>query len=158
MISLIVAHDQNRVIGANNDLPWYIPEELKYFKRMTINKPVIMGRKTFESIGKALPKRRNIVVTRNKSYKADDIETVPNVEAALALVANEPEVMVIGGAKIFEIVLPVADRLYITYIDYSFEGDTYFPKYDNFTLVSKEEPITAPDGYTYQYMIFEKKR
>ncbi|WP_042473242.1 dihydrofolate reductase [Bacillus ndiopicus] len=156
MISLIVAHDKNRVIGYENKMPWHLPGELKYFKEMTMGKPIIMGRKTFESIGKALPGRRNIVITRNASYGAENIEVVTNLDDALQLVKDEPEIMIIGGEQIFKLALEVADRLYITEIDYAFKGDTYFPAYEGWQLVSKLEPVQAEEGYYFTYCIFEK--
>lgn len=159
MISLIVAHDKNRVIGHENKLPWYLPGDLKYFKEQTMGKPMIMGRKTFESIGKPLPGRRNIVVTRNVFYNQEGIEVATSVEEALKLAGNVEEIMVIGGEQIFKETLPIADRLYITLIDHTFEGDTYFPKYENdWKLVSTSEPIEANDGYTFTYCIFERNK
>ena len=156
MISLIVAHDKNRVIGYENGMPWHLPGDLKYFKEMTIGKPVIMGRKTFESIGRPLPGRRNIVITRNKDYHAEGIETVASLDEALALTHGAEEQMIIGGEQIFTMALPLADKLYITLIDHEFTGDTFFPAYDGWTLTSSREPITAPEGYTFTYCIYEK--
>lgn len=156
MISLIVAHDKNHVIGYENDMPWHLPGDLQYFKEMTMGKPIIMGRKTFESIGRPLPGRRNIVITRNESYAAEGIETVSSLDAALALVKDVPEIMIIGGAQIFEQSLALADKLYITLIDHEFKGDTYFPKYDGWRLTSSREPIQSDDGYTFRYCLFEK--
>ncbi|KYG91974.1 dihydrofolate reductase [Metasolibacillus sp. FSL H7-0170] len=156
MISLIVAHDKNRVIGYENQMPWHLPGELKYFKEMTMGKPIIMGRKTFESIGRALPGRRNIIITRNASYKADNIEVVTSLDEALQLVKDEPEIMIIGGEQIFKLALEVADRLYITEIDYAFAGDTYFPAYEDWKLISKREPVQAKEGFYFTYCIFEK--
>lgn len=158
MISLIVAHDENRVIGYENKMPWHLPGELKYFKEQTMGKPVIMGRKTFESIGKPLPGRRNIVISRNAAYQYDGIEVVTSIEEALSLVSDVPEVMIIGGEQIFRMALPIADRLYITKIEHSFEGDTYFPTYDEWQQVVEREPIQTDNGYTYQYLIFERKK
>lgn len=156
MISLIVAHDENRVIGYENAMPWHLPGDLQYFKKMTMGKPVIMGRKTFESIGRPLPGRRNIVITRNADYKQEGIETVGSLEEAYALVHDAPEIMVIGGEQIFKLALPDADRLYITKINATFKGDTYFPSYPEFQEVSCEEPIVSGNGFTFQYCIFEK--
>ena len=156
MISLIVAHDNNRVIGYENAMPWHLPGDLQYFKQVTMGKPIIMGRKTFESIGRPLPGRSNIVITRNENYAAEGIETVSSLDAALALVEGVEEVMIIGGEQIFTQSLPIADRLYITLIDYEFTGDTYFPAYDEWKLVSSQEPLTAPEGFTYQYCIYER--
>lgn len=159
MISLIVAHDKNRVIGHENQMPWHLPEELKYFKKMTMGKPIIMGRKTFESIGRPLPGRRNIVITRNPEYKVEGVEVVDSLEKALKLTKDAEEVMIIGGEQIFKLALPFTDRLYITYINHEFKGDTFFPEYDlnEWKLVSQSEPQETEDGYTYTYQIFEKK-
>ena len=158
MISLIVAHDKQRIIGYENGMPWHLPGDLKYFKDQTMGKPVIMGRKTFESIGRPLPGRRNIVITRNEQYKADGIEVVASLDEALALAGNVPEIMIIGGEQIFRLALPIADRLYVTVIDYSFVGDTYFPEYESeFVEVSAQEPVIAPEGYSFQYRIFERQ-
>ncbi|MER1987552.1 MAG: dihydrofolate reductase [Solibacillus sp.] len=156
MISLIVAHDKNRVIGYENDMPWHLPGDLQYFKEMTMGKPILMGRKTFESIGRPLPGRRNIVITRNDAYDAEGIETAPSLEAALALVRDAEEIMVIGGEQIFTQALPLAEKLYITLIDHEFVGDTYFPAYDGWELTKKGEPNMAPEGYTFTYCMFQK--
>lgn len=158
MISLIVAHDKNRVIGFENKMPWHLPGDLKYFKETTMGKPMIMGRKTFESIGKPLPGRRNIVITRNKNYHAEGIEVVTSLDEAIELAGNVEEIMIIGGEQIFKLTLDKADRLYITYIDYEFKGDTYFPSYgQEWDFISSNEPITTPEGYSFQYRIYEKK-
>ena len=158
MISLIVAHDTNYVIGYENGMPWHLPGDLKYFKEKTMGKPMIMGRKTFESIGRPLPGRRNIVITRDENYQANGIEVVTSLEGALALSGDVPEIMIIGGEQIFRLSMDIADRLYITKINHSFNGDTYFPNYEqDFVQVSSAEPETAPDGYTFQYEIFERK-
>lgn len=158
MISLIVAHDEQRVIGYENGMPWHLPGDLKYFKEQTMGKPIIMGRKTFESIGKPLPGRRNIVITRNESYSAEGVEIVASLDEALSLVGEVPEIMIIGGEQIFRLALPIADRLYVTVIHHSFEGDTFFPEYEaEFEEVSAQAPVTAPEGYTFQYRIYERK-
>lgn len=158
MISLIVAHDKNRVIGYENTMPWHLPGDLKYFKETTMGKPLIMGRKTFESIGRPLPGRRNIVITRNKEYEHEGIEVVSSLEDALKLAGDVEEIMVIGGEQIFKLTLPIADRLYVTLINHEFEGDTYFPEYgDEWKVVSKSELQHAKEGYTFQYVVFERK-
>ncbi len=159
MISLIVAHDHNHVIGYENGMPWHLPGDLQYFKQKTMGKPMIMGRKTFESIGRPLPGRRNIVVTRDANYRADGIETATSIEEALALAGDVPEIMIIGGEQIFRLSMELTDRIYITKINHSFKGDTFFPTYtDDFVLVSSQEPETAPEGYTFQYQIFERRQ
>ena len=156
MISFIVAHDKNRVIGYQNGMPWHLPGELKYFKEMTMGKPIIMGRKTFESIGSPLPGRRNIVITRNAHYQAEGIDVVGSLEEALALVKDAPEIMIIGGAQIFEKAMAIADKLYVTLINHEFPGDTYFPLYEGWKKTSEQPAILAPEGYSYQYYIFER--
>lgn len=130
ILSMIVAHADNRVIGKDNDMPWHLPADLAYFKKTTLGKPIIMGRKTYESIGRPLPGRKNIVISRDKNYSAEGIETVTSVEEALALVSEVEEVMVIGGGAIYQHCLPAAQRLYITHIEADIDGDTYFPDYD----------------------------
>lgn len=126
-LSLIVAMTENRVIGLDNQMPWHLPADLAWFKQNTLGKPVIMGRKTFESIGRALPKRRNIVLSR-RGLAAENIEWVTSLECALALVANEPEVMIIGGGHLFAETLTIAERLYLTEIQTQLAGDTFFPE------------------------------
>lgn len=127
IVSLIVAMARNRVIGIGGRLPWHFSEDLKYFKRLTMSKPIIMGRKTFESIGKPLPGRVNIVVTRNQNYAAEGVTVVGSLQSAIAHVADFEEVFVIGGEEIFKLALPAAHRVYLTVIDAEFEGDTFFP-------------------------------
>ncbi len=129
MISIIVAMGRNRVIGKDNDLIWHLPADLKHFKETTMGKPVIMGRKTFESIGKPLPGRTNIVVTRNSQYKAKECLVAHSLEKALEMVSDKAEVFIAGGGEIYREAIPLADRMHITIIDHSFEGDTYFPEF-----------------------------
>lgn len=131
ILSLIVAMDEDRVIGRDGAMPWHLPADLKHFKETTLGKPVIMGRKTFESIGRALPGRRNIVLSRNPEYGAEGCETVASLEDALALCAGADEVMVIGGEKVFAETLPLADRIYLTRVHGHFHGDTRFPAFDH---------------------------
>lgn len=156
MISLIVAFDKNQVMGYENTMPWHLPGDLKYFKEQTMGKPMIMGRKTFESIGRPLPGRRNIIITRNSNYAAEGIETVSSLEEAIALAGDVPEIMIIGGEQIFKLSLPIANKLYITHIDYEFKGDTFFPPFEGWTVTSCQEKIEAPEGFTFQYCIYEK--
>lgn len=130
IISLVVAHADNRIIGKNNQMPWHLPADLAHFKRVTLNKPVVMGRKTFESIGRPLPQRRNIVISRNADFSATGVEVVSSLDAALQAVSQEPEVMIIGGGSIYQAAIAFADKLYITKIALAVEGDTQFPAYD----------------------------
>ena len=158
MISLMVAHDPNYVIGKDNALPWHIPEDLAYFKNHTVGKGMVMGRNTYESIGRPLPKRRNIIVTRNKAYRAEGADVVHTLEDAIRLAKEvHEEVMVIGGEQIFRTVLPTADRLYITLIHKNFDGDTYFPQYgEDWKLVS-ESPQHMSGDIPFSYLVFERK-
>lgn len=159
MISLIVAHDPNRVIGQDNEMPWHIPGDLAYFKEKTMGKAIVMGRKTFESIGRVLPGRKNIIITRNSSYKAEGADVVTNLPDAVALAKNyHDEVMIIGGEQIFRAILPKADRLYVTFIEQSFEGDTFFPPYGKeWVLVDTSEKMETSEGIHYVYLVYEKK-
>jgi dihydrofolate reductase len=122
--TLVAAFDKNRLIGADNDLPWYLPADLKIFKKNTLNKPILMGRKTCESLKKPLPRRVNWVLTRQQDYQRDGFKIIHDWQH----LKSENEIMVIGGARIFELLLPEADKMIITHIEAEFEGDTYFPK------------------------------
>lgn len=162
-ISLIAAVDENFLIGAKNKLPWYLPADLKHFKKLTTGHHIIMGRKTHDSIGKPLPERVNIVITRNKDYKSEGSIIINTIDEALRFAekAGEQEVFVIGGEQIFSIALPLADRLYLTKIHNKFKGDIYFPSVDlkEWQLVSEEK--YRKDGknrYAYDFLVFEKKR
>lgn len=169
-ISLVWAMAENRVIGRNNNLPWHLSEDLKYFKRITMGKPIIMGRKTFDSIGKALPGRTNIVVTRNSDFQADNIKVVSSLEEARELCEHfsaidgshdgRAEVMVIGGAQIYALALPMADRLYLTEVHAEVEGDAFFPAFDRsaWQEVAREDfEASGPNPYNYSFLILEKK-
>lgn len=160
MISYIVAHDPNLVIGKDNQLPWHLPGDLAYFKKQTMGKAMVMGRKTFESIGRPLPGRLNIVVTRNPDYCADGAVVVNSIEEAMSRAEEyAPEVMVIGGAGLFNELMERADRLYITLIKQPFDGDTYFPDYkEGWVLVSQSEEHESCDGIRYDYRIYERKQ
>ena len=156
-ISLIVAQSKNNVIGKNNQLPWHLPADLQHFKQITMGKPIIMGRKTFESIGKPLPGRNNIVISRNQQLSIPGCTVFHSIESALAAMKAEPEVMIIGGADLFLQALPLAHRIYLTVIDAEFEGDTFFPVLDAkvWTLVS--EALHLPDEknrYSYRFLVY----
>lgn len=143
---MIAAMANNRVIGLDNKMPWHLPGDLQHFKKVTSGKPVIMGRKTFESIGRPLPGRRNIIITRNKDYHASGIETVTTPEAALELVNDVAEVMIIGGGNIYQQFLAQAQRLYLTFIDLDVEGDTQFPDYKSVANWQiEDEMLMTPD-------------
>jgi dihydrofolate reductase len=127
IVSLVVAMTRNRVIGRDNTLPWRLPEDLKHFKAVTLGKPVLMGRKTFESIGKPLPGRTNIVLTRDRRWKAPGTVVVHSLDAALASAGEAAELAGIGGAEIFRLLIPMASRIYLTRIHADIPGDTLFP-------------------------------
>jgi dihydrofolate reductase len=130
-VNIIVARSRNGVIGKQNRIPWRLPEELAHFKRTTMGHPIVMGRKTWESLGRALPGRRNVVVSRNPQHAADGAEVVDSLASALARCADAAEVFVIGGAALYAEALPLADRLIVTEIDAEFDGDVYFPPLDH---------------------------
>jgi dihydrofolate reductase len=129
-VSLIVAVARNGVIGRDGDLPWRIPADLRFFKQVTMGKPIVMGRKTFESIGRALPGRTNIVVTRDPDFNAADVRIARSLKDALAIAGDADEAMVIGGAQIYALALPRADRIYLTEVDAAPDGDVRFPVRD----------------------------
>ena len=129
-LSLIVAMDENRLIGNANQLPWHLPADLAFFKRTTMGKPIVMGRKTFESIGRALPGRRNIVITRNPHFSAAGCEVVDAIDAALASCSDQDELMLIGGASLYQQTMEQVSCMYITRIYHCFSGDTWFPEFD----------------------------
>lgn len=156
---MIVATANNRIIGKDNNMPWHLPADLAYFKKTTLGKPVIMGRKTFESIGRPLPGRHNVVISRDSSYEAEGVDTAITVDAALALVKEVDEVMVIGGGAIYEHCLPTATRLYITHIEGEIEGDTQFPFYDAnvWKKVSSEKRLAdEKNKYNLDFCVYEK--
>ncbi|MFQ1004454.1 type 3 dihydrofolate reductase [Gilliamella sp. CG22] len=158
-LSIIVAMAHNRVIGFNNQMPWHLPADLAWFKKNTLNKPVIMGRKTFESIGKALPNRHNIVISRQAKTEAEsninpNISWVTSIDEALVVANSQQcqEVFIIGGGNIYQQVLPFINRLYLTHIDADLQGDTYFPNYAPETWQSVfQEHHQADDKNPYDY-------
>lgn len=160
-LSLLVAADEHNVIGKNNQLPWHLPNDLKYFKNLTWGLPIVMGRKTFESIGKPLPGRKNIVITRNNNYSAEGINVIHSIEEGLtaAKEAGAKEIFVIGGAEIFNSLFTKADRIYLTRIHHHFDGDVFFPEVRNtdWQLVKKHH--CAPDeknAYAHTFQVWEK--
>ncbi len=160
MISMIVGMAQNRVIGKDNQLPWHLPADLAWFKKTTMGKPIIMGRKTYESIGKPLPGRQNIVITRSKGLSFNGCDVVNSPSEAIALVTDEPELMVIGGALIYELFLPMAERLYITQVHTKVAGDAFFPDYEAASewKLGFVEHHEADDrnNYPYSFQQFDK--
>ncbi|OGT27092.1 MAG: dihydrofolate reductase [Gammaproteobacteria bacterium RIFCSPLOWO2_02_FULL_42_14] len=160
-LSLIAAVSSNRVIGNNNRLPWHLPADLKHFKNLTLGKPVIMGRKTFDSIGKPLPNRRNIVISRDKNLVIAGCEIFYSIDSALQAVSSEPEVMIIGGANLYAQTIARADQLYLTIIDAKIDGDAFFPAWDKnqWQLISQERhEADEKNQYAYCFqMLFAKK-
>jgi dihydrofolate reductase len=155
-IYLLAAVAANGIIGAGGGLPWRLPEDLQHFKRLTMGHPIIMGRRTWESLKGPLPGRENIVVTRNKGYEAAGAGVANSLEAALALCADEPIVFVIGGSQLFAESLPIAAGLVMTEIYRDFEGDTWFPQYERSRWKeSQRERHVAADGMKFDFVLYE---
>lgn len=157
MISLIVAMGENRVIGHDNQMPWHLPADLKYFKKTTTGHSIVMGRKTFQSIGRPLPNRTNIILTRDSSFSAEGCVVLHSREEVLEL-AQKEDLFIIGGAQIYEEFLPYADKLYITKIHESFAGDTFFPETGNeWKLLSTEKHApNEKNAYEYEFQVYSK--
>jgi dihydrofolate reductase len=162
-LSAIVAIDKNRVIGKDDDIPWYLPADLKYFKRRTLNHHIIMGRKTFESIGRPLPKRTNIVVTRNPFFVASSCLVAGSLQEAIDLARNngEDEAFIIGGGTIYEQAMPLIDRLYLTEVDTAVEnGEVFFPAVDPVVWSEVSSEAHQPDEknpHAYTFKVLERK-
>lgn len=150
----------DRVIGINNRLPWKLPADMQWFRKHTLGKPIVMGRKTFESFGgRTLPDRINIVITRDKGYQAEGIVVVNDIDAALAAAGDVDEVMIIGGESFYEQMLPLADRFYVTRVHGSFEGDAWFPDYEAYDWkeISREEhSADDKNAYACSFLVLEK--
>jgi len=164
-LSVIVAVAENGVVGKNNALPWYLPADLQYFKRTTMGKPIVMGRKTYESIGRPLPGRTNIVISNNRDYTAEGVAVVSSLEQALAyagevaLIDGSEELMVIGGATIYAAAIPLADRLYVTEVHATVEGDAYLGEIDwSPWRESGREDHKAedPNPYDFSFVIYDR--
>jgi dihydrofolate reductase len=166
VVSLIWAMADNRVIGIENRLPWKLPADMQWFRKNTLGKPIIMGRLTFESFGsKALPGRRNIIISRDTGYSADessdDIEVYNSIEAALDAVKEVEEVMIIGGMSLYKQALPLADRLYMTLIHADLDGDAWFPEFDATQWNQAERldhEIDEKNNYPYSFVVLNRKR
>jgi dihydrofolate reductase len=156
-ISIIVAMSQNSVIGFKNELPWHISEDLKNFRKITLNHSVIMGRKTYDSIGKPLKDRCNIVISRDTSLKIDGVEVVDSLKKAISKTNKLSEVFIIGGEQIYSIALPIATHMYITKVDGIFDGDAFFPDYiqDEWKEISREDLITEKN-LRFSFLKYEK--
>ena len=164
-ISMIVAMADNRVIGRKNQLPWHLPHDLKYFKATTMGKPIIMGRKTYESIGRPLPGRSNIVVTTNPDFRAEGVKVVHNIDQALevaegvAVVDGAQEIMVIGGAQLYAEMLPRTQRLYLTQVHADIEGDAMFPELDwaQWQQLEREDYLAeGSNPYNYSFIVYRR--
>lgn len=161
MISLVVAAARNNVIGKGNALPWSLPNDLKHFREVTAGRTVIMGRKTFESIGRPLPKRRNIIITRQEDYKPEGVEVVGSLDAAIASMPEGEEAFVIGGGEIFRQALPIADRIYLTRVEADVEGDAFFPplEADKWRETSRVDGIVdEKNTLPHTFLIFDRIR
>ena len=156
-ISIIVAMSQNSVIGLKNGLPWHIPEDLKNFRKITINHSVIMGRKTYDSIGKPLKDRDNIVISRDASLKIDGVEVVNSLEKAISKIAESSEIFIIGGQQIYSIALSLSTHMYVTKVDGNFDGDAFFPDYiqDEWREVAREDLISENE-LKFSFLKYEK--
>ncbi|WP_282939743.1 dihydrofolate reductase [Paenibacillus sp. RC67] len=164
IISFIFAMDERRGIGLNNQLPWHLPADLAFFKKVTSGHTILMGRKTYESIGRPLPKRRNVILTRDAAFAAEGCEVVHSVEEALERYgphAENGELFVIGGAEVFRLFMPYADKMVVTEIAHEFEADTFFDELDltKWNRISKEQgPRDEKNPYDYAFVIYERKR
>jgi dihydrofolate reductase len=159
-ISIIVAASTNDVIGRDGELPWHLPDDLTHFKRLTTGKPIIMGRKTYESIGRPLPDRQNIVMTRNTTFEAPGCDVVATAEAALAAAGDAEEVMIIGGSGVYDTFLPMADRIFLTRVRADVEGDVRFPVPD--TTEWKQVSLEPHDkderhAYAFDFTVYERR-
>ena len=161
-LTLVVAIDRDNGIGVDNRMPWHLPQDLAHFKRVTLGKPVIMGRKTFDSIGRPLPGRRNIVITRNADWSHDGAERAASLDAAIALLDGAPA-SIIGGAQIFNAAIDLADAMIVTHIDYRFTCDTFFPPIDPalWQETARDPHHQLPDagqpGFDYAYVTYQRR-
>jgi dihydrofolate reductase len=159
-ISIIVAMTCDRVIGKNGTMPWHLPAEIKYFKWVTMGKPIVMGRKTFDSFARVLPGRQNIVITGDPSFKFEGVDVVHSVDEALAIAGNGEEIMIIGGSDLYRQTMERADRVYLTLIDADIEGDTFFPEI-NFNDWREVENVFCPGNeknvYSMRFLVLDRK-
>ena len=159
MLSIIVAADEQNVIGKDNVLIWHLPDDLKFFKKLTSGHSIIMGRKTFESIGRPLPDRRNIIITRDRNFKPEGCNVLHSVEEAISHCANEDQAFIVGGEQIYRLAMPFADRVYLTRIHHSFEGDRHFPALDAkwIEVERSEHRIDDKHAYSFTFITYEKR-
>ena len=160
-VSIIVAAAANNVIGRDGGLPWHLPEDLRRFKALTLGKPLLMGRKTHESIGRPLPGRRNIVLTRQTGYVAEGCDVVASVESALEIAGGADELMVIGGNAVYEMMLPHCGRIYLTRVHEAVDGDTFFPDLDesHWQLVERQDFAAGPDRpHAFSFLVLDRRQ
>ena len=158
IISMIAAMADNRIIGKDNQMPWHLPADFAWFKRCTMGKPVLMGRKTYESIGRPLPGRLNIVISRDETLKIEGVTTVTSIEQALDVAGDVEEVMIIGGGAIYAACLPMANKLYVTHIEAAIDGDTQFPDWGDEFKETYSETYQADEknAYNMRFTVLEK--
>ncbi|HHF2972135.1 TPA: type 3 dihydrofolate reductase [Vibrio diabolicus] len=158
IISMIAAMADNRIIGKDNQMPWHLPADFAWFKRCTMGKPVVMGRKTYESIGRPLPGRLNIVISRDETLKIEGVTTVTSIEQALDVAGDVEEVMIIGGGAIYAACLPMANKLYVTHIEAAIDGDTQFPDWGDEFKETYSETYQADEknAYNMRFTVLEK--
>jgi dihydrofolate reductase len=156
-INVIAAMARNRVIGINNTLPWRLPADLQHFKALTMGHHIVMGRKTFESIGKPLPGRTTVIVTRDASYRVEGCLTATSIDAAIAACGEDPEIFFVGGAELYTQVLPRADRLYLTEIQAEYDGDAHFPEFDRGPWQEiARQTNQSPEGLDYHFVTYTR--
>ncbi|TLS50196.1 dihydrofolate reductase [Paenibacillus antri] len=159
-IALVAAMDEHRIIGRDNKLLWRLPEDMKFFRKITKGNPLVMGRKTYESIGRPLPGRRNIVLTRDPNFSAEGVETADSVQAALAMTADASRLCVIGGGAVYEAFLPIANAMYVTRIEHVWDGDTAFPAWNDeeWNVVWEQPgPMNTANPYAYRFLEYRRK-
>ena len=159
-LAIIVATDLNGLIGKDNDLPWRLSADLRYFRQITMGKPIIMGRRTHESIGRPLPGRENIIITSDQGYQAEGCTVMHSLQSALQHCEQYQEVMIMGGASLYQQCLPLADKIYLTQVDAELSGDTWFPEWDKtqWQCISQQDhPADENNDYPYSFMVYERK-
>tara|TARA_B110001469_G_C9528135_1_gene262661 strand:+ start:239 stop:727 length:489 start_codon:yes stop_codon:yes gene_type:complete len=160
-LAIIVATDEQGLIGKDNDLPWKLSADLQYFRKVTMGKPIIMGRRTHESIGRPLPGRKNIIITSYKAYQAEGCTVTNSMSQAIEACENAQEVMIMGGASLYQQWLPTADKIYLTQVHALLDGDTWFPDWnkEQWDEVSKEAyPADEKNEYPYSFIVYERKK
>ncbi|HSW68793.1 MAG TPA: dihydrofolate reductase [Gammaproteobacteria bacterium] len=158
-ITFVVAMAENRAIGNNNQLPWHLPADLQHFKQITLGKPILMGRKTFQSIGRPLPGRTNIIITQDENFKAENCIIVHSIESALATAKDQPELCVIGGAELFRQMLPFTKQIYLTLIHHDFSADTFFPELNAMEwkeIARTDHFADEKNIYSYSFLTLER--